>query len=147
MATPETPLTTRLASLALVILGGTACIQTQSSRVASPGPVGLVRTATPERAWRVREEGETNGFVVFFGSHQDPSESFYSVRNRWQQELGVIDSLGVTWRFVPHEREAAHVTTGSVLEGASALLEASAPCVLEEMEVSELARQPDPQDE
>ena len=49
------------------------------------------------------------------------------MRNPWQQELGTIDAQGRAWRFVPHEREARWVGTGTLAEGARAILAEAAP--------------------
>lgn len=135
------PAATRPIGLALALLVAAvpvSCIQTESSRLASPADSARIRTARADRAWRLVEGGELRGIVVRFASPTNTSESFYSVRNHWQQELGLVDSLGIAWRYRPHERDAERVTAGTVLEGAIALLEASTACSLEEMELSQL---------
>jgi len=93
------------------------------------GPAGthlaVVRTGQPVRAWKLVSAGSELGAVVQFDAPVDPDAPagrFYSVRNPWQQELGTIDAQGRAWRFVPHEREARWVGTGTLLEGARAIL-------------------------
>jgi hypothetical protein len=54
------------------------------------------------------------------------------VQNVLQQELGRIDGLGRAWRHEPHEREPLWVGTGTVIEGARAILGASPNAVLDE---------------
>jgi len=109
-------------------------------------PVGLalnqpVRTA-PARAWRLVHEGTTLGYVVLFSDPADPERAdrqFFSVRNPWQQDLGSVDGLGRAWRQVPHASNPEWVTTGSVLAGAAAILEAPPEALLEEIPLEALA--------
>ena len=101
-------------------------------------PAGLhmavVTSQHPVRAWKVVEDGRELGAVVQYDAADNPDAPtgrFYSVRNPWQQELGTIDAQGRAWRFVPHEREARWVGTGTLVEGAGAILSASAPELVE----------------
>jgi hypothetical protein len=106
----------------LLVLG--AC---RITRVEEPAGMQLNQPAQldPARAWRVVAEGQTLGVVVQFEMNDDPNSSahhYYSVRNRLEQELGSIDALGRAWRFELHQRDARLVTTGTVLQGACAIL-------------------------
>jgi hypothetical protein len=124
---------------ALALLPG-ACTTTSSV-----DPVGLTINQPVHcealRAWRFFDERGTHGYAVLFGDPQageaDP-RSFYSVRNAWQQELGTIDGLGRAWRFVPHQREADWVFTGSVLDGVRAILVTAPQAQLEEIPLAAL---------
>ncbi len=109
-------------------------------------PAGLhlavVKATHPVRAWEVREGGRVVGTVVQYDEAEDPEAPagrFYSVRNPWQQELGTVDAMGRAWRFVPHEREARWVSTGTLAEGAGAILDASVPIELVEVPIEALA--------
>ena len=99
----------------------------RTTRVEEPAGMQLNQPAQldPTRAWRVVEEGRTLGVVVQFEMADDPNSSahhYYSVRNRLEQELGSIDALGRAWRFELHQRDARLVETGTVLQGACAIL-------------------------
>ena len=87
--------------------------------LAQPAQLDLVR------AWRVVEQGRTRGIVVQFETADEPSaptHHYYSVRNALEQELGSIDAQGRAWRFEVHQRDARLVATGTVLDGARAIL-------------------------
>ena len=89
----------------------------------------------PARAWRVVDGGQTLGVVVQFEMANDPNASghhYYSVRNKLEQELGSIDALGRAWRFEVHQRDARLVATGTLLQGACAILGLSAAAQLVE---------------
>ena len=42
--------------------------------------------------------------------------------HRARQDLGMIDTLGRAWRYRPHTREAEWLTTGTVVQGALAMV-------------------------
>jgi len=86
----------------------------------------IVSSAEPVRAWKIVAEGRELGAVVQFDGSGGEGR-YYSVRNPWQQELGTIDAQGRAWRFVPHEREARWVATGTLAVGARAILAEAAP--------------------
>ncbi len=113
------------------ILALTACRTTLTERLAPPAPA-VVRHASPQRAWSVVDGDKTVGEVVLFQTPNEPEAAVYVVRNPWQQDLGMIDSLGRAWRYVPHRRNAEWVSTGTVAEGAARILDAETPCRLEE---------------
>jgi hypothetical protein len=110
-------------------------------------PAGLAGAApvllAPQRTWRLVENGEVVGLVVRFGACDDPSsrnKHFYSVRNPLQQELGAIDGLGRAWRYEPHSREPRWVATGTVAEGARAILVSGPSAELQEVQIAAVAR-------
>ncbi len=113
-----------------------ACSTTRESQ-----PVGLdlnavILRSEPLRAWRLASQDRTLGYVVLFADSpaaNRPERTVYSVRNPWQQEIGTIDGLGRAWRFVPHQREAQWLESGTVLGGARAILAAPAEATFEEI--------------
>ena len=112
----------------------TACRTTHTERLATASPV-VVHRATPLRAWQVVDGEKRVGEVVLFETPEEPAASIYVVRNPWQQDLGMIDSLGRAWRYVPHRPDAEWVSTGTVAEGATTILRVPASCRLEETPV------------
>ncbi len=127
-----------LFSLALLAIGLGACRTT-----ASEAPAGAAQ-ARPivleaQRLWRVLEDGRVEGLVVRFAAARDPADPtrhYYSVRNPLGQELGTIDGHGRAWRFEPHQSAPRFVGTGTIVEGARAILGASASAELVEAELS-----------
>jgi hypothetical protein len=116
----------------LAVLG--AC---RTTRVEEPAGMQLAQPAQlePARAWRVVDQGQTLGIVVQFEMANDPGSTahhYYSVRNRLEQELGSIDALGRAWRFEVHQRDARLVATGTLLQGACAILGAAGAAQLVE---------------
>jgi hypothetical protein len=121
------------------LLAAAACGCT-TTVVTSPAGIGraVVLEAEPVRAWKLVVAGKELGAVVQFET-QDGAGRYFSVRNRAQQELGTIDAQGRAWRFVPHEREALWVATGTLAEGARSILSASADAGLVEVPIEALA--------
>lgn len=100
----------------------------ETTREAAPAGIELAvaRAMQPVRAWRASAGGRALGTVVLYESRDEPegpTGRYYSVRNGYQQELGTIDAQGRAWRFVPHEREARWVATGTLAEGVAAILD------------------------
>jgi len=93
-----------------------------------------IRRAKPSRIWSVVTEDGVVGEVVYCVSTGRPEDSFYMVRNLWQQDLGLIDSLGRAYRYVPHRSEPAWVVTGTVAQGAAGILLLAGECDLIEEE-------------
>lgn len=90
---------------------------------------------TPTRAvlqetWRVQSGLELQGYVARYTSDETPPRTYFVVRNGERQDVGFIDSFGRAWRYQPHERESEWLTTGTVLQGARAILSASADACL-----------------
>jgi hypothetical protein len=73
------------------------------------------------RAWEIVLDGEVRGRVIEF-AELGGERGFHSVRNARHQELGMIDDLGRSWRYQPHADEPDWLGTGTVLEGARAIL-------------------------
>jgi hypothetical protein len=111
----------------LLILPG--CEISRVTRPRDTSADALVTRTRPARAWALVEAGERLGLVVQFSRDGRSDEGggasagyYYSVRNVWHQELGTIDVHGRAFRFVPHEREAQWVATGTLVEGARGIL-------------------------
>lgn len=100
----------------------------ETSRETTPAGIDLAvaRAMQPVRAWRASAGGRALGTVVLYEASVDPDAPtgrYYSVRNGFQQELGTIDAQGRAWRFVPHQREAVWVATGTLAAGVAAILD------------------------
>jgi hypothetical protein len=126
--------------VAAVALG---CVVTEEENVpmAASGGTAVIVRSDALRAWRVVDAGEEVGTVVLYArpdEEDQPRRQFYAVRNPYGQELGSIDGLGRAWRFVPHQREPDWVTTGTVREGARAILGCGPETELVEVPVDEL---------
>jgi len=72
--------------------------------------------------WVVVERGIERGSVVRYAEPGDSRRLLYAVRNRWSQDIGLIDAMGRAWRRVPHG-EDRWLGTGTVLDGARRILE------------------------
>ncbi len=110
-----------------------SCQVTESARSASPTP--FVRTAKPVQAWLV-VDGETElGSVVLFSTPGEDGavDAFFSIRNVWQQDLGIVDEMGRAWAFRAHAQESQWVGSGTVASGAARILGASSACRLVEI--------------
>ncbi len=115
--------------LGLAIAAAAVAGACRTARLETPSPAAnVVMVTKPTRAWKLAEANELRGFVVLFENPARPGDSrsqHFSVRNAYQQELGTIDGLGRAWSFVPHQREARFMTTGTIAEGARAILGAA----------------------
>lgn len=115
-----------------------SCVQTTVAQRAHPKPA-LIPTAHVDSFWEIEGAEGTAGWVVYFRSDGNPADSFYSVRNPWHQELGIVTSLGVAWKYHPHSTEAEHVSTGTLRDGVVAILDTSGDEQLVERPIAELA--------
>lgn len=117
----------------------TSCVTTDVH--ASPLAPAPAVTAAPDSAWEILGTGdEPLGYVVRFEENAplgDQARAFFSVRNRYQQELGLVDDLGRSWRFEPHAKEPDWLGSGSVAEGVSRIL--GTPVHLSETTLAALA--------
>jgi len=117
-------------ALCAVVFGG-SCVITEGHKGADEVPV--IRSTQPERMWEVLAEGSVIGSVVLFESESD---SFFSVRNEWQQDVGMIDSMGRAWAFQPHNEEAEWVGSGGIATGAGQILGATGEVEIREVELA-----------
>ena len=126
--------------LALLLCSALAasCQVTEIHQTARPTPVA--RTAQAERAWRVVDDGQEVGTVVLFRSKE--RGEFFSVRNGWHQDLGIVDELGRAWVFRPHEEDPVWLGSGTVTRGAERILGTSGECRLVEVSLADLEAVP-----
>ena len=105
----------------LLLTSLTSCVQTVSVREVEPElPAALV--SVPARAWRVEEDGAHVGYCLRFDPSGGSHDSFHSVRNVWNQELGLVDADGRFWRYRPHGDEPLWLGTGAVSQGVFLIL-------------------------
>lgn len=111
------------------------CITTTTSQ-----PAGIDRailTAIPvSRAWLAWEDGSVIGSVVRYSEPEEDGRFLYVVRNLWDQDLGMIDDRGRTWKRIPHE-EDRWIGTGTIIRGVRQILETGEDCRLAEVPVAE----------
>jgi len=126
-----------VSSVAPVLLGTIA----GGCRVVSEeAPAGLL-AARPvkldvRRTWEIVRAGEPLGQVVELAADArdgQPAARCFSVRNTLGQELGRIDGLGRAWRHEPFTSEPAWVGSGTLAEGAAAILASDVPIELVEL--------------
>ena len=115
---------------------------TQSACETTSRSVSLLRDfdvthAAATRAWIVIDEGRTIGEMVRYDDEAG-ARFFYSVRNRFHQELGFIDSVGRAYRFRAHQPEPNWTGTGAVIEGVRSILDAGLGSELLEVELAQL---------
>jgi hypothetical protein len=138
------PSLSRLAlALPLVVA---ACHTTESRTTIGTHEAAEPRLGVPTAAWTVHEAGQPAhsplGEVVRFEDAGDPPGVMFLVRNRWSQDLGLVDELGRAWRFRPHGAEPEWVGTGTVAQGAGLILGARGDCRLEERRMTEFGVRP-----
>jgi hypothetical protein len=119
-----------LAGAALLTLVG---CRTISTRPVANASTPHVRVGQHERTWAVESSGKSLGFVVLFQERGLARDSLYVVRNRWHQDLGLIDGLGRAFRYLPHHEEPVWVGSGTIVQGAREILCAEADCELVEL--------------
>jgi hypothetical protein len=103
----------------LLLLAG--CISTSES--SPPGlSSAVVRRAEPTMAWAAAELRVVHGFVVRFEPPGDPARFVYSIRNEYQQDIGVIDATGRVYRYRPHADEPEWIGSGTVHFGVRRIL-------------------------
>ena len=117
-----------LGGFALATAG--ACRTTTSESPVAPAVLVITRTL-PVRAWEVWADERLQGSVVRYEDPADSTKAYFSVRNREQQELGMIDVQGRTWRYRPHALEPEWLGTSTVLEGTRRILGGGAPRLIE----------------
>ena len=106
---------------ALALATCVACRTTSSESPAGGRDVSATHSLAT-RVWQLVIDGEPQGVVTRYESDEQPPRTFFLVRNLARQDLGLVDSLGRAWRYRPHEREAEWVATGTVLQGAVAIV-------------------------
>jgi len=125
--------------LVLAALAAAGCRTTTVERPRSAARGDLVERLDAAKGWTLQSGEDVLGSVVLFRSTGGSGASFYSVRNPWQQELGMIDSLGRAWRYRPHEPEPEWIGSGSVAQGARWILSAPDDAALRTADLAALA--------
>lgn len=125
-------------TLSLLLFAAAACRTTTTSSPPGADNVFVTRT-NAVRAWELWEGGKCLGSTVRYADPHHLGQGFFSVRNRDQQDLGMIDIEGRAWRYRPHQREPEWIGTGTVLEGARRILDAGERAELIEIGLEMLA--------
>ena len=115
----------------------TSCVTSTTTMGAVETRGALLSVAPAQRAWLVEDEDSFLGSVIRFESREGSEEFFFMVRNPWDQDVGMIDHLGRTWKRVPHE-EDAWLGTVTVLEGVQRILGAGEGARMVELGVTQL---------
>lgn len=114
----------------LLCLGACRTVETRELR-----PVATeVRVGQRARGWDVVFAGERVGQVVLFQDRGRIGDSVYIVRNRWNQDLGLIDGLGRAYRYLPHHRQPAWIGSGTIALGVERILGIESTCELVELD-------------
>lgn len=111
----------RLLLLPLLCAAQVGCVETVTVRQAVPDSVEAL-VSVPRQAWRVERGSELVGLVIRFDPAHGDHDRFHSVRNPWNQELGMVDAEGRAWRFRPHGRDPLWLGTGTVADGVCSVL-------------------------
>ncbi len=129
-----------LSRVAVAVLAACAssCSTTKTSTPPGLGDT-LVLRSSAVRAWDVVEGQDRAGSVVRFEEPGTKARAWYSIRNVHAQELGIVDMDGRAWRYRPHQREPEWLGSGTVLAGATRILEAGPAARLSEVSVAEIA--------
>lgn len=130
----------RFALIALCLLS--ACRTTTRSLPPNSDSAIVMRTS-PVRAWELLDAGKRLGSVVRYES-PDRAQAYFSVRNEHGQELGIVDVEGRAWRYRAHQREPDWLLTGTVVQGARAILESSPRAELLDIALESLLTPADP---
>jgi hypothetical protein len=104
-----------------LLAGASACRTTRTETPPDVAPMTATRSMVTKR-WEVRDAGAVRGIVLELTSMEDDPRIFFLVQNAEQQDLGLVDALGRAWRYRAHAREPDWVSTGTVLQGARAIL-------------------------
>jgi hypothetical protein len=119
---------------AIACTGPTACVTDTSVEYFGKDRLDPIYLHTV-RVWEVLDDGQLLGYVTRQESPEAPDRAIYSVRNEWDQEVGMVDVLGRAWRYVPHAEEADWLGTGTLVEGAGKLLHARGEPLLVELDL------------
>jgi hypothetical protein len=114
-----------------------ACRTTEHSRPAF-NSTAVVMHASPVRAWLLWEEGQRIGSLVRYESTVDAGQAYFSVRNRHEQEVGIVDLFGRAWRYRPHQDEPEWLGTSTISSAVRSILETGVSAELREIELSSL---------
>ncbi len=129
----------RTATCVLVLVATAACRTTKTTT--PPGLAdAVVLQSSAVRAWALTSGENRCGFVVRFEEPGTAARAWFSVRNTYAQEVGIVDIEGRAWRYRPHQRDPEWLGSGTVQAGACRILEADPAAVLREIPVDEVAQ-------
>ena len=95
-------------------------------------------------AWDVVEAGNVRGSIVRFEEPGGSGRAWFSVRNTFAQEVGIVDLDGRAWRYRPHQRDPEWIGSGTVAQGAARVLGASEDARLVEVALDRVAERATP---
>ncbi len=97
-----------------------ACVETRTEGPAS-GPPDVV-VSTPAATFEASAVGRTVGRVIRFEPTDPTVGPWFSVRDAYDRELGMIDAVGRAWRYRPHQLESELLGAGTVNQGVARIL-------------------------
>ena len=107
--------------LPIVALTALGCVSSKDS--SPPGlDSAVVQHSKATRAWNLRSQGVAVGSVIRYESVLGPDRFYFIVRNRHEQDMGLVDALGRAYRNRPFEDEPEWLGSGTVLDGARLIL-------------------------
>lgn len=130
--------TRSIAPAFLALLALAACRTTTTSTPPGLAQAVVLRSHAAQ-AWDVVDGQEVRGSVVRFAEPGAHGRAWFSVRNAWAQEVGIVDVEGRAWRHRPHQPEPEWLGTGTVAAGAARILAAPESSRLVEVEVGRVA--------
>jgi hypothetical protein len=127
--------------IVLVLIAACAASCRTTTTSTPPGlSEAIVLRSNAVRAWDVVDRSGRVGFVVRFEEPGTVGRAWFSVRNPYAQELGIVDVDGRAWRYRPHQREPDWLGSGTVLAGASRILDANPGSELVEISIADIER-------
>lgn len=127
------------ALVALLATVAGACRTTTSTLPPSPSRLAATHSVATA-AWELRDGSDVVGRVLRMDTVEAAPRTVFVVQNPEGQDLGLIDALGRAWRYRAHEREPDWIATGTVVQGARAILGASESAELVEVDAPRRAR-------
>lgn len=126
-----------VSSVALALVGALAAAGCRVVREDAPAGLSAARPVKLDvrRTWEIVRGDEALGLVLELVADAQPGQPTarcFSVRNTLGQELGRIDGLGRAWRHELFASEPAWVGSGTLAEGAAAILGGDGPVALVE---------------
>jgi hypothetical protein len=130
-----------LRRLAVLVISAACAASCTTTRTSTPPGLAeaVVLRSQPVRAWDVVAVAGRAGSIVRFEEPGTSGRAWFSVRNVHAQELGIVDVEGRAWRYRPHQPDPEWLGSGTVLSGASLILDAGPTAQLVEIAVDEIA--------
>ncbi|MBL8861015.1 MAG: hypothetical protein JNK02_03305 [Planctomycetes bacterium] len=127
-----------LPGAAVLLLVLAACRTT--STISPPGLAeAVILRSQAARAWDVVAAAGVVGSIVRFDEPGGAGRAWFSVRNCFAQEVGIVDVEGRAWRYRPHQRDPEWLGTGTVLDGAARILGTGSDASLAEVPLDTVA--------